>query len=335
MTDEQRGLIPATAHFIWLGPTLPAIPWLAIRAASARGGFERVVLHGDDPALAQDPPVAALLNDERLRFQQVSDTSLFNGALRAGLGDATVAKLAALWPRLDIPAMRADLVRLVVLWQVGGVYLDADAIVLRSFDELRKKPGFAGLERIALPDTVRSSRNPGTWLKAGGLLAARDVLSRLAVGPKLFAAIERLYAPAVNNAILGACPGDAVIEAALREVAGMPVQQATTLYELGPRLLQRVTKNRSTDQFHIAPPVVFYPLPPEMSQHYFRPSDAAIDRALLSEQTVAVHLYDSVARRREGKALDAAWVLAQAGKTPFSRMVAPWLGDIAAVFGVP
>lgn len=333
-TSDKTALIPATAHVIWLGSKLPPIPWLAVRSALARGGYTSVVLHGDDASLCDDAPVADLLSRDGFRFSLIDADRLFTGAVKAAIGGPASDNLHRLWPLLKQPAMRADLVRLVVLLREGGVYLDADAITIASVEPLLKCAGFAGLERIALPDKLRLSRNPVRWLQAGSLLAVRDVLSRIAVGPKLFEAIQELFTPAVNNAILGACPNHPTIKAALLDAAKLPVERATNLYELGPRLLQRVTQNQSTDQFQLHDPEVFYPLPPEMSQHYFRPSPESVDAQLVGRETKVVHLYDSVTRRRVGHALDAPWVMGQQNATPFARMVAPFLDELSSVYDV-
>jgi hypothetical protein len=298
----------------------------------ARGGYANVVLHGDDPTLLDDPATDDLVQREGFRFELIDVDRLFAGSVCAAIGERARDRLHGLWRLLDEPAMRADLVRLAVLLREGGVYLDADAITVASALPLLESPGFAGLERIALPDNVRSSRNPTRWLQAGSLLAIRDVLSRIAVGPKLFEAMKGLYAPAVNNAIIGACPGHPTIKAALAGAAALPVEKATKLYELGPRLMQRVTENRSTDQFVLHAPEVFYPLPPEMSQHYFRRADPSVDAQLLGASTRVVHLYDSVTRRRVGKPLDATWILAQREATPFARMCEPFLDELASVY---
>ena len=52
----------------------------------------------------------------------------------------------------------------------------------------------------------------------------------------------------------------------------------------------------------------------------------------MRERTVAVHLYDSVAQRRLGRPLDAAWILAQGDRTPLSRMIAPWREELERLY---
>lgn len=326
-------MIPSTAHIIWLGRSLPPIPYLAARSALDRGGFSAVILHGDAVELAQDPAVIDL-QKRGATFSHVRSEALFGPSLRRAIGDAGAEQLRGNWRLLTAPAMRADVIRLIVLYREGGVYLDADAICVRDVTDLLQNPGFAGFEHIALPDHVRSSTNPLRWAKAGGLMALRDVLSRIAVGPKLFDALQSQFTLAVNNAILGATPEHPTITAALADAASLPPDRAATLYELGPRLLQRVTQNQSNDQFKIHGPDVLYPLPPEMSQHYFRPCPASVDSQLITDAARVIHLYDSVARRRLGRPLDATWVLSQRDRTPFGRLVAPWLDDVSRIFNV-
>lgn len=48
-------------------------------------------------------------------------------------------------------AFVSDYVRLYALYEYGGIYLDTDVEVLKSFDEYLKFPGFAGIEEGVLP----------------------------------------------------------------------------------------------------------------------------------------------------------------------------------------
>ena len=74
----------------------------------------------------------------------------------------------------------------------------------------------------------------------------------------------------------------------------MPHERQAQLYALGPDLLQDVVGRYSDGALTIQEPQVFHPLPPEISEQWFRISrDVRLD-AVLSAETRAVHWYASV-----------------------------------------
>ena len=305
-------MIPAVAHIVWLGGTLSPMAWLTLRAALARSGLA-VRLHTDQlDQLAEDPLVGDLLARPGFELHAL-----------AAVADPLLDELDHILPGA---AARADLWRLRLLADQGGVYLDADAITLRDLRPLLVAPGFAGLERVALPAAVTDSRNPLRWLKAGALLAVRDVTTRLSDPRAAFAHVAPLYALACNNAVLGAEPGHPLLHRLLQRVRQMPRSRALRLYELGPRLLEAETGNVGTPEFHLHPPDAFYPLAPEVCIGYARPAATVA----LPADTFVAHLYDSVLARRVGP-LNAAWLTGPGRSTLLGQMVAPWLDDLAAL----
>jgi hypothetical protein len=305
-------MIPAVAHVVWLGDRLSPVAWLTVRSALARSGLA-VRLHTDQlDRLTADPLVRDLLPRPGFELHAL-----------AAVADPVLDELDHVLPGA---AARADLWRLRLLLDQGGVYLDADAIVVRDLRPLLAAPGFAGLERVALPAAVTDSRNPLRWLKAGALLAVRDVATRLPNPRTAFEHVAPLYALACNNAVLGAEPGHPLLHRLLERVRQMPRSRALRLYELGPRLLEAETSNVGTPEFHLHPPDAFYPLAPEVCIGYARPAAAVT----LPAETFVAHLYDSVLARRVGR-LDAAWLTGPARATLLGQMVAPWLDDLAAL----
>ena len=130
------------AHVIWLGESLSPVAWLTVRSALARSGLS-VRLHTDQAEpLARHPLVRDLLSRPGFELHPL-----------AALADPALDALDQILPG---PAARADVWRLRVLAEQGGVYLDADAIVLRDLGPLLQAPGFAGLERVALPEIGRA-----------------------------------------------------------------------------------------------------------------------------------------------------------------------------------
>ncbi len=313
--------IANVAHFIWLGAQLPPIAWLAVRAARDRGGFERMVLHTQSAALADDSLIVDLIERVGLQLKMLESTSQ-----SAPDANAQIA-LDALDLQLQSPAARADLWRLRVLWQHGGVYLDADAICLQSFRDLLHLGGFAGLEPVALPNHVVHGRHPGRWLRAGLALATRDVASRMANPIKAFAAVAPLHWLACNNAILGACATHPLIGQLLHDALALPCEQALKLYELGPRLLERATDNRSTADFKLLPPELLFPLGPEICVAYVQPDPLGRLGKTPHPAAVCAHLYDSVLSRRVGP-LDTPWLTGPGRQTLLGQMVQPWLDEL-------
>lgn len=305
-------MIPAVAHLIWLGPKLSPVAWLSARAALARSGLA-VRLHTDQlDLLAKHPLVEDLLERDDFELHALTAAA-----------DPVLDELDHILPG---PAARADVWRLRLLAEQGGVYLDADAITVRDLRPLLTTPGFAGLERVALPAAVTDSRNPLRWLKAGALLAMRHVASQLPDPGAAFAPLAPLYALACNNAVLGAEPGHPLLLRLLERVRDMPRSRALRLYELGPRLLEAETTNIGTPEFRLHPPEVFYPLAPEVCIGYARPASAMT----LPAETLVAHLYDSVLARRVGP-LDAAWLTGPARGTLLGQLVSPWLNELHAL----
>jgi hypothetical protein len=230
-----------------------------------------------------------------------------------------------LFTELESPATRANLLRLAVLWQHGGVYLDTDTITVKDLSLLREHQGFCGQEPVALPGELVGSLHPVRWAAAGLRLLARDVCARLPDGPDRFRRIEHLYAWAVNNAVLAACPENALLTDAFSVIAAMPAARQRRRFALGTHLLQRLTSNRSSRDMEVLPPAYFYPLGPEISVHWFRDDSARRLDDLLAPETHVVHWYSSVEERVGIRGIDEAWILAHRDSSAFARLAAPYL----------
>jgi len=301
--------------------------WLSIRSTLARADLDGVVLHQVDDALADDPQVVALLQHDGFELRPCRLEELLEPKGAAPLSAAELDRLGHIYGLLDKPASRANVIRLLVLLREGGLYLDTDVVVLRSLRPLCDQPGFAGLERVCLPAAVLASRNPLIWARAGALLGLRDVFSRLPGGVSGWRKVEGVYHLAANNAVLASAPGHEVIVAALGRAAAMSVQDATRMYALGPKLIEYVTDNRSTERFRLYPPEAFYPYPPEICWHLFRHHPQATPETAFDEVTWLVHLYDSVVKRRHGRPIDLQYLMDSRGKSLFGRLVEPWLDE--------
>lgn len=108
LLTEKR--IPPVAHFTWLGGPIPKIVQRNIAE------FRALHPSWDVKLWAGVPP--GMPDDLRVALYRTSEL-----------------------------CMRADIIRLWLLHEYGGVYLDGDVIALRSFEELRGYDHFAGYRR--------------------------------------------------------------------------------------------------------------------------------------------------------------------------------------------
>jgi hypothetical protein len=336
--QRNRSRIPPVAHFVWFGRQFPWIYGLSLRSAALRGDLEQVVLHHADP-LEDTPGWRLARQTPRVRARPLEPPALLARVEPRGLGRS----LAALYSRLEAPAARANLVRAALLYLEGGVYLDTDTVTVASLrpllgteddPETRTESGtgpgpgvFCGEEHLCLPASVARSRHPLHWARAGLLLALRDGLRRIPGGFRWFPAVAPLYFRAPNNAVLGGAPGHPFLRDMLQVMVSVEPARQTVRFALGTHLLtEQVAAYRGSD-LAVHPPPVFYPLGPEISEHWFRPGPPSrVDPAqVLSPDTRVVHWYASVRTKSIIPCVDAAYVRANAPHQLFSALALPFL----------
>ena len=280
-------MIPSVAHLVWYGSTLPYLHALAIRSAASHGGFDSVRLHHADP-LEPLPHVKALRELDNFELVPLDDRSLCDEAGGPSLADLVSA--------LQSPVARSNLVRTALIHRDGGVYLDTDTLTVRPFDDVRDKaPGFVGDERIVFPEEVVSSWDPRVKAKAYLKTTVRDIYRRVPRGYRYFPRIARHYHRAVNGAVMGSVRGHPFFGAYLSAMTRVPRARWNKPHALGTHLLQRVYRGYAGDDLHTFPPSYFYPLPPEISQHWFRLYREGVDPLeVLEPETCCIHWYASV-----------------------------------------
>ena len=305
--------IPATAHFVWYGSRLPYLHALAIRSAATHGGFESVRLHHTD-ALDDLPHVASLQDLPNLELVPLDDRALCE--------EASGPSLADLVAQLESPVARSNLVRTALVYRDGGVYLDMDTLTIRPFDEVRAKaPGFLGEEHIVFPEEVVSSWDPRVKAKAYLKTTVRDVFRRLPYGYRHFPRIEQHYHRAVNGAIMGGAPGHAFFERYLGEMTKVPRARWNKPHALGTHLLQATYKGYDGDDLYTFPPPYFYPLPPEISAHWFRFYRDGVDpMEVLDPKTCCVHWYASVRTKEIVETIGKTELQTLAGQQLFAAL---------------
>lgn len=321
--------IPAVAQFLWFGRELPWIYGLALRSAALRGGFAAVVLHHADP-LEGTPGWDLALGTPGVEARPLRPEALLEGV--GPLGGA----LADLYRRLGQPAARANLLRAALLYTEGGVYLDTDTVTLGSLAPLLGAGVFCGEEHLCLPEELFRTLHPGRWARALLLLALRDGFRRLPEGYRLFPRVAPLYWRRVNNAVLGGAPGHPFLAALLRGMVELPARRQLRRYVLGTHLLgqtvarwqggageARGAEDRGALVVH--PPPLFYPLGPEISEHWFRRRRRVDLRSALAPETLVVHWYASVRTRAIVPQVTPAYVRQHLGRQLFSALVEPLL----------
>ncbi|HJL43746.1 MAG TPA: glycosyltransferase [Myxococcales bacterium LLY-WYZ-16_1] len=315
-------MIPAVAHFIWFGSTFPWVNLLAVRSAAERGGFCRLVLHHDGAAVTA-PHFRALEELPGFESRRIDLRATLKGVLQHG----DIRQLIALFDTLEAPSARANLVRAAILAAEGGVYLDMDTVTRAPLTPLRDAAAFCGVEPIVFPAVAVRSRNPASWARAGALHVARDLCRTIPGGWRPFRAIQSWYPWAANNAVLACRPEHELAIGLLHDMLALPRARWGVRYALGTHLLQDRLGRSPPEDVRIHPPPAFYPLPPEISQHWFRRTPGARTklRKVLSQDTRVVHWYASVRTKKLVPRLDPDYVRLHADRQLFSALAEPFV----------
>lgn len=305
-------IVPARLHFCWIGSEMPWVYAFAVLSAAARSGMDEILLHHTDE-LAEGPALAAMRAAPRVALRRVDAVALLKGAETA-LG---VDGLVAVYGRTTKPAQQADMLRVAILYLQGGIYLDLDTVVVADLRGLLGGRQFIGCEYIVWPGWVRKSRNPFVWARALGLDVLRKGLRVLPGGWRGFRLVENWYFRGINNAVLGGVAGAPLFAAALRAMAALPDQNISA-YALGPDLFQRLVADVAAVVVH--KPGIFYPLPPEISEHWFRFGRAGIT-AVLRPETLVVHWYASVRSRAHVARIDPDFIRAHRQNQLYAALI--------------
>lgn len=328
--NDQHLVIPPNLLFVWFGARVPLFVELALRSAATHNPEARVLL------LA-----SGLTYDERARLQvpglsveTLDIEALFGAASRrayetSGRG-LDRSRLEHVWERLRTPAARANLVRLLHLFCHGGIYLDTDTLTLRNFDELRRHSAFCGQERLLWPKERLNKTRRYFWLDGPILTVARKALANVPRGYRTQALLDRHYALAVNNAVLGCTPGHPAFLRALDSACALPDAELSKQFRLGTHLLQQVFQTHwdasATDDERVTllPPEYFYPLGPVISSHYFRETSDVdgVIADIVTPNTHVIHWYASVSNLLT---YDATRIFTESRTVPFAHLCAPYL----------
>lgn len=313
--------IPNQYHFIWFGERLPCFAAVAMKSALAHNPSATVKLW-HEPQLAREARVEAL--DQAGVLRVVLDVEALLDRARALLDDP--AALDHIWRALTAPAARSNVVRLLVLFLEGGIYLDTDTLTLKNLDHLRHDGAFCGLEHVLWSTERLNKRRPYFWTLGPLLSGLRLGAGHFRHGYALHRAQLGWYARAANNAVLGFAPGHAFLSRAFQRMSELPEAAWTKRYRLGTHLLQELLASAPSDEPVVRryPPEYFYPLGPIVSKHYFhdRRDVEAVTRRLIPEQTHVLHWYASVA---DLAPLDEGYIRNHRQKSVYAHLCAPFL----------
>ena len=305
-------MIPARAHFVWFGPNLPYAYIVGIRSAAISGGFSDVYLHHADE-LVRTPELDRMLEMEGVSLRPLNDGVLEDAPIPESV------KLVDLFRRLSQPAAKANMMRAAILATEGGIYLDTDTLTLKDLTPLRQAhEAFCGAEHIALPREVKESKNPLVWARAGLLMGYRDVCRRRQKGWQHFRRFEHLFPAVANNAVLASTPKHTFMTDLLEAMLTLPPAEQLVRFALGTKLLQhRVALD--PDGCALLAPETFFPIGPEVSQHWFR-EDTAIDLdEMIFDETSVIHWYASVRTKSIIPKIDPAFIRRHADSIAFCR----------------
>lgn len=270
---------PLRLHFVWTGARFPYHCRLAVESALVSMPSAVVYVHLLG-ALPEGPHLRAVASHRRVVLRQIRAEEAFDRAPFGGSAYRTILD------RVPGPAALSNLVRLAVLHDFGGVYLDTDVLVLRGLHDPRRHGAYIGQEWVWCSNRARIE---GTWTwreRAAAVpwalrhelvhLDAAVARGRVRIADRIDPA--RFHRLQVNNAVIGAPPGAVAIEAAL--AAALEVDP-TKRFALGPSLLDDVAR-AVPRSIHLLPPSRFYAVPPGQSircfhdRHLRLPPDAQV-----------------------------------------------------------
>lgn len=312
-------------HFCWIGQKLDWVHGFAMLSALRHGGLDQVVLHHTD--LLDDSPIIRALQAKGLVFSRLDVKDLLDD-LGAELDLGT--DLTELYARISSPAILSDILRAAILYRQGGIYLDIDTLTVASLRPLLQNTQFIGLENIVWPYWVKTARAPLPWARAIGLDLLRKTLRVTPNGWIFFRFFENIYFKAVNGAIMGGAPKAPLFKTYLQNMVKIPSALQGQANMLGPDLLQVLIQQQGVKDLTIYNPDIFYPLPPEISEHWFRPCKNAtklLEKAI-QPQTLIVHWYASVRSKPYTRQINPGFILENKDHQLYSALVNKLLPDL-------
>ncbi|MDR3001130.1 MAG: hypothetical protein LBU89_07690 [Fibromonadaceae bacterium] len=297
-------MIPNRVFFIYLGKDLPWGTGLAILSAKQVQKAEETVLYIENEVSGAGYDL--IKNDSGILLKQIDVNSLFSD-----LGDNGIC--SHLYNVLKSPASKANLLRLALLYKEGGVYLDTDTITVKPWDDLLQYKGFCGQEPLALPQELLDfpsvkSANPFLYIAAGLRYTWSFFCLKAPHGEQIFRLAEGFFNLAVSNAVLASEPKNKLIEDAFAAINEMGKEEQLRRFRLGTRLLQQMTKNKTSENMKVLPPAYFFPVGPNVFRHIFYKNSAKRLNKILLPQTRVVHWYNGIEKIYLHQKFNQKWI---------------------------
>ena len=236
--------------------------------------------------------------------------------------------IAKLIDTLPLSSSKSNLIRMAALWKYGGIYLDADTVTIQDLVDLRTHTAFCGLEHVVLSQFFYQSPNPLKWIWAGIRMGWRDLCTRFPNGYKWFRKTQDLYPLCANNAVMGFESYHPLLKQFFLEIEAMSSKDQYKRFHLGTHLIQKTTAKFSQHNISMLDYSYFYPLGPELSNHWFQFPNANWKEEFLYSNTKVVHWYHSVEtrliERKWNKKLNEEFVR-QHPTLPYSQLIQPYL----------
>lgn len=284
--------IPNQFHFIWDDKFFPYTATLAIRSTARNAQPERIYLY-------KTPDLDGVPDFERLRREipclQPVNIDLAGWLEQSGLACAReLLEAHAFLQRREFHSAVADLLRAIILYLNGGIYLDTDVLTLREMAGLRQHQAFLAEEHILVSSAIWRRHSRWRYLWTVPLTLVRNLCSRFAGGVRLFQGISGLYTRVVQNATMGCRPGHPLMRDILFRIAERYPDRPRRYSLLGPDTIQDLIIENRYDDLLILPPHCFSPLGPTMTSQYFHLHRSPktlerLERWIVKLDTYAVH----------------------------------------------
>lgn len=322
--------IPNHLIFVWIGKHIPWSFRIAMKSAIQHCTPERVFLF--QQRLEQDRDQLS----QEVQFPDLEIVEVNSEWIQEALqgieqetGSPTVVPLISnLIDTLPLPSSKSNLIRMAALWKYGGIYLDGDTVTIQDLADLRTHTAFCGLEHVVLSQSFYQSKNPLKWAWAGLRMGWRDLCTRFPNGYKWFRKTKGLYPLCANNAVMGFQAHHPLLKRAFLKISNMTSEEQYKRFRLGTHLMQKLTNNVSQQNISMLGESYFYPLGPELSNHWFQFSNANWEKEFLSPNTKVVHWYHSV----ETRLVEGKWnkklnedFIKQNPTLPYSQLIQPYL----------
>ena len=288
-----------------------------------------IVLHHTD-TLDDDGPLRLLRSAKAVRLHAIEPEAYL---LQTGQAIGLNTQLKELYRALEAVVMRADLLRAAILYTEGGIYLDLDTVTVASLLPLLDTQMFVGSELIVWPDYVRRSHSPLLWARHLALDVIRKMCRSIPHGWQAFRLLQNLYVRQANNAVMGAEASSTFLADYLGQMAALPAGQIASRTALGPTALQEVVERHTALNIKLHAPGVFSPLPPEISEHWFRLVQRPKVQDVLLPQTRVVHWYASVRTKSLVARIDPVYLVENRHRQLYSALAYSCIGNSAAFSG--